>query len=57
MIWVMLWKTESGDEGVGGYWTTEPTNAEKVDFVKKHAPDDFEAETFYYNMKSLKKIR
>jgi hypothetical protein len=52
-IWVMDWNTESGDDGIDGFWLKKPTAAQLKKFIAEHYPDDFEAQTFYYTLKEL----
>jgi hypothetical protein len=49
----MDWSTESGDRGVAGYWTTKPTMTQRNAYIKAHYPDDYESETFYFEIVEL----
>ena len=41
-IYVAEWRTESGDSGVEGYWTTEPTEKQLSAYFEEMMPDEFE---------------
>lgn len=41
-IYVASYRTESGDEGVLGYWTTYPTDEHLTTVFKAALPDEFE---------------
>ena len=41
-IYMATWHTESGDEGVVGYWDRRPTEGELTAVFKKIMPDEFD---------------
>ena len=40
-IYVATYVTESGDRGVVGYWTKEPSETKLREYFKKLMPDEF----------------
>jgi len=40
-IYIALYQTESGDNGLVGPWKKEPTNKEIEEFFLKNNPDEF----------------
>lgn len=42
-IYMATWQTESGDDGVVGYWDREPTEGELTAVFKKIMPDEFDS--------------
>jgi len=57
IIWVLKVDTESGDHYVDGYWVFKPTEAEIDIFLEDHYPEDYEAETIYWELFSLEGIK
>lgn len=55
-IWILNWSNESGDSGVTGFWTQEPSTDAVLRFVEEMFPDDFEAKTLYYDIELLSEI-
>jgi hypothetical protein len=55
-IWVIDWSTESGDEGVDGYWTKKPTKTQVNNYIRENHPDDHEAGTFGHQIVELEAI-
>lgn len=41
-IYVVTYRTESGDEGVEGYWTERPTDKHLETYFRENNPDEFE---------------
>lgn len=54
-IWVVEWSTESGDEGVHGYWVKQPTLEEVAIFMRaKHAEEFFGwGKSIHYSLAKL----
>lgn len=42
-VWVLSWKTESGDRGIEGAWFHKPREMEQLAFMKEKFPDEFDA--------------
>jgi len=40
-VYIAPWNTESGDDGVAGYWTVEPTEQELEAYFREHFEDEF----------------
>lgn len=56
-IWIVVWKTESSDEGVNGYFIKEPTPVQLQKYMAQIAPDDAHAGTLYYHLEQLSLIK
>jgi hypothetical protein len=46
-IFVATYRTESGDDGVIGYWTEKPTEEQLTKVFKDYMPDEFEDDVRY----------
>jgi hypothetical protein len=57
-IWLIKWNTESGDEGIFGFFTKKLTKKQLDHYITKHAPDEFyDGECYiYYEQIELKKL-
>lgn len=53
MIWVATWNTESGDQGIAGYWKSKPKKTELDRYMASRFPEDYESETLYYTLEPL----
>jgi hypothetical protein len=42
IIWIIKWHTESGDEGVDGYYTVKPTDEQIKASFRRDMPGEFE---------------
>ncbi len=40
-IYVVSYRTESGDEGILGYWIKQPSEGQLTAIFKKEMPDEF----------------
>jgi hypothetical protein len=56
MIWIIAWNTESGDEGILGYWSKKPEREEILAYLQEYMPDDYEAGTLHYHLQELRAL-
>lgn len=54
-IYVVTYKTESGDEGIEGYWLVKPTDNHLQTYFKKNNPDEFDRDgrTIFWTVEEL----
>lgn len=57
-IYVVSYQTESGDQGIIGYFETKPTKKELTAYFKRTMPDEFEDghQYVYWHVESLTPI-
>ncbi len=56
-IYVLVWRTESGDRGIAGYWGKPLTEEEQHGYFAEHHPGDytpFDARTITWEMVELR---
>jgi hypothetical protein len=51
--WVIAWSTESGDEGISGYWVKKPEREQILAYLQDHLTEDYKAGTLHYRLKEL----
>jgi hypothetical protein len=43
-MYIVIYKTESGDEGIEGYWEENPTDKHLETYFRENNPDEFDDE-------------
>jgi hypothetical protein len=54
-VWVFVWNTESGDKGIGPFWTEKPTQ-NQIDALivsNRFLSDELSEECLYYTVEEV----
>ena len=55
VVWLIMWNTESGDEGIDGVFKKKPTQKQLDDYMKDNYRAEFEEgyPTIYYHLEDF----
>lgn len=58
-MFIVTWNTESGDEGVEGYWEEKPTDHHLETYFRKSHPQEFESygRLIFWEVHELQKLK